>query len=135
MLPFAPKVLVIMGGVNDFRVGTPARVTIQNLSRLAEKCRAYGITPVFATATPICPRLMAKVWDIEAAAWGWKAEQRAINEWIMAQPHAVDVATPLLDENGELKESLTTDGLHPDAEAKKNIGETIGKYLKEKFGL
>ena len=133
--PFAPKYLVIMGGVNDFRVGTPARITIQNLSRLAEKCRAHNITPVFATATPICPRLMAKVWEIEPAAWSWKAEQRAINEWIMSQPYAVDVATPLTDESGELKESLTTDGLHPDAEAKKIIGEIIGKYLKEKFGL
>ena len=135
VLPFAPKYLVIMGGVNDFRVGTPARVTIRNLSRLAEKCRAYGITPVFATATPICPRLMAKVWDIEPAAWGWRAEQRAINEWILAQSHAVDVATPLAAENGELKEELTTDGLHPDAEAKKIIGERIGNYLREKFGL
>jgi lysophospholipase L1-like esterase len=53
----------------------------------------------------------------------------------MSQPYAVDVATPLTDESGELKESLTTDGLHPDAEAKKIIGEIIGKYLKEKFGL
>ena len=133
VLPFAPKILVIMGGVNDFRVGTPARVTIQNLSRLAEKCSAYGITPVFATATPICPRLMAKVWDIEPAAWSWKAEQRAVNEWILAQPYAVDVATPLADENGELSAALTTDGLHPDAEAKRIIGETVGKYLKETF--
>ena len=133
--PFAPKYLVIMGGVNDFRVGTSARVTIANLSRLAEKCRAHGITPIFATATPICPRLMAKVWEIESASSAWRAEQRAVNAWIMAQPHAVDVATPLTDENGELKESLTTDGLHPDAEAKKIIGERIGTYLREKFGL
>ena len=78
---------------------------------------------------------MAKVWEIEAAAWSWKTEQRAINEWIMTQPYAVDVATPLTDADGELKEEMTTDGLHPDAEAKKIIGETIGKYLKETFGL
>ena len=78
---------------------------------------------------------MAKVWEIEPAAWSWKTEQRAINEWIMAQPYAVDVAMPLTDESGELKESLTTDGLHPDAEAKKIIGEAIGKYLREKFNL
>ena len=53
----------------------------------------------------------------------------------MLQPYAVDVATPLADETGELKESLTTDGLHPDAEAKKIIGEIIGQYLREKFNL
>lgn len=135
VVPFSPKYLVIMGGVNDFRVGTPADVTIGNLSRIAEKCHAHGITPIFVTATPISPRLMANVWDIEPAASVWKDEQRAINEWIMSQPYAVDVATPLTDESGELKESLTTDGLHPDAEAKKIIGERIGSYLKEKFGL
>ncbi len=135
VLPFAPKYLVIMGGVNDFRAGVSARVTIQNLSHIAEKCRAYGITPIFATATPICPHLMEKIWDIETAAWNWKAEQLAVNEWIMAQPYAVDVATPLTDEDGELKASMTTDGLHPDAEAKKIIGEAIGKYLRENFGL
>ena len=135
VLPFAPKYLVIMGGVNDYRIGTPARVTIQNLSRIAEKCRAYDITPIFTTATPITPRLMEKVWDVEPASWGWKAEQIAVNEWIMAQPYAVDVSTPLTDEDGEMKAELTTDGLHPDAEAKKIIGETIGKYLKDTFGL
>ena len=135
VLPFAPKYLIIMGGVNDFRVGTPAHVTIANLSRLAEKCRIYGVTPIFATATPICPRLMEQVWDVEPASWGWKAEQRAINAWILEQPYAVDVATPLTDETGELSAALTTDGLHPDAEAKRVIGERIGKYLRETFGL
>jgi len=39
------------------------------------------------------------------------------------------------NEDGDLKEELTTDGLHPDAEAKKIIGEAIGKYLRETFGL
>ena len=53
----------------------------------------------------------------------------------MAQPYAVDVAAPLTDEDGELKDDLTSDGLHPDAEAKRIIGEAIGKYLRETFGL
>ncbi|MBR1885757.1 MAG: SGNH/GDSL hydrolase family protein [Schwartzia sp.] len=135
VLPFAPKYLIIMGGVNDYRIGTSARVTIQNLSLLADECCAHGITPIFTTTTPIAPHLMDKVADVEAAAQGWKAEMRAVNEWIMAQPYAVDVSTPLTDENGELKETLTTDGLHPDAEAKRIIGERVGAYLRETFGL
>ena len=135
VLPFAPKYLVVMGGVNDFRVGVSAQTTIQNFSQIAEKCRAHGITPIFATATPISPELMKNIPEIEPAAWNWKAEQRALNEWILAQPYAVDTATPLTDEDGELKAELTTDGLHPDAEAKKIIGEAIGKYLRETFGL
>lgn len=135
VLPFAPQYLVIMGGVNDYRIGTSAYATIQNLSLLADECRAHGITPVFATATPIAPHLMEKIADVEEAAQGWQDELRAINEWIMAQPYAVDVSTPLTDEYGELKDTLTTDGLHPDAEAKRIIGERIGAYLRETFGL
>ncbi|MBQ4421499.1 MAG: SGNH/GDSL hydrolase family protein [Schwartzia sp.] len=135
VLPFAPKYLVVMGGVNDFRVGVSAQTTIQNFSRIAEKCSAYGITPIFATATPISPELMKQVREIETAAWNWQAERQALNAWVMAQPYAVDVAASLTDEDGDLKEELTTDGLHPDAEAKKIIGEAIGKYLRETFGL
>ncbi len=135
VLPYEPEYLVIMGGVNDFRAGVSAQTTIWNLSQLAAKCGAYGITPIFATATPISPELMKYFSDIEPAAWNWKDEQRAINEWIMAQPYAVDVAAPLTDEDGELKDELTSDGLHPDAEAKRIIGEAIGKYLRETFGL
>ena len=108
---------------------------MQNFSRIAEKCSAYGITPIFATATPISPELMKQVREIETAAWNWQAERQVLNAWVMAQPYAVDVAASLTDEDGDLKEELTTDGLHPDAEAKKIIGEAIGKYLRETFGL
>ncbi len=135
VLPFSPSYLVIMAGVNDFRAGTPAWVTIRNLEQLGEKCRANGITPIFATATPIAPDLMQNIWDIEPAAWNWKAEQQQVNEWIMSQPYAVDTASPLTDMDGELSADLTTDGLHPDAEAKRIIGEIVGKYLRERFGL
>ena len=58
----------------------------------------------------IAYQVKAALWDIEPAAGGWKAAQRAINEWIMTQPYAVDVSTPLTDENGETNqfEYLTT---------------------------
>ena len=131
VLPFAPRYLVIMGGVNDFRVGVPARIAIRNLSRLADKCRANGITPVFAAATPIHPGLMEEAWDVEPVAPNWQQEQAALNAWIMAQKYAVDTASPLTDAEGNLRADLTTDGLHPDAEAKKIIGETVERYLKK----
>ena len=131
VLPFAPRYLVIMGGVNDFRVGVPADVSIRNLSLLAKKCLDHDIIPVFATATPIHPGLMAVSWDVEPVAANWRQAQEALNAWIMEQEYAVDVSSPLVDAEGNLRADLTTDGLHPDAEAKKIIGEAIGRYLKE----
>lgn len=129
VLPFKPRLLVVMGGVNDFRGGTPAAVTIRALAQIADKCRAYGITPVFVTATPIHPRRMATSFGVEPAAENWQKNQRQINDWIMAQPHAVDVTAALTDEHGNLLGDYTADGLHPDHEAKRYIGEAIGRYI------
>lgn len=133
VLPFVPQILVIMGGVNDFRVGTPASVSIHYLAKIGEKCHQYGITPVFVTAPPIHPGLMAGMAEIEAAAEDWQEQQARLNDWIMAQKYAVDVATALADEVGNLRAEYTSDGLHPDHLAKRYIGETIGAYLAAQF--
>lgn len=135
VLPFAPQALVIMGGINDIRAGTPARDVIERFTRLADKCRAHGITPVFAAAPPLHPGLMAAAWDVETPAPGWREELSRLNEWILAQPYAVDTAAPRTDEEGFLRASFTTDGLHPDAEAKRIIGEAIGSYLRDALHL
>ena len=133
VLPFAPQVLVIMGGVNDFRAGVSADISIEYLRRIAEKCQAHDIIPVLVTATPIHPALMAELEDIEPVTGNWQAEQRRLNDWIRRQPHAIDVTAPLTDEDGNLKRELTSDGLHPDYLAKKSMGEIIGAYLIENF--
>ncbi len=133
VLPFSPRVLVIMGGVNDFRVGVPADTCIYYLSRIAEKCRAHDIIPVFVTATPIHPTRMERLEEIEPVAENWQSEQRRLNDWIRSQPYAIDITAPLTDEAGRLRQELTSDGLHPDYLAKKTIGEAIGAYLAGNF--
>ena len=133
VLPFKPRLLIVMGGVNDFRSGTPAAVTIRALGQIADKCRAYGITPLFVTATPINPRRMAESFGIEAAAAHWQKNQRQINEWILSQPYAIDVTSALTDAHGDLRGDYTADGLHPDDKAKRHIGETIGRYVLSHF--
>ena len=46
VLPFHPKILVIMGGVNDFRSGAMAQDIIYYLQQIGNKCRMRGIIPV-----------------------------------------------------------------------------------------
>lgn len=131
--PFAPTVLVIMGGVNDCRLGADADSIIANLARIRERSLADGATPVMATLTPMNPALMLRMWG-DAPIGDWRGCERAVNRWVMAQPHHVDVASPLTDERGELAAALTADGLHPERAGKRVIGETIGAYLRENFG-
>ena len=132
MLPFHPKVLVIMGGVNDYRAGTLGWTTVQHLATLRNKCNTYGIIPVFMTVTPINPSLFSRA-GIEQPPFDWQVHQQYINAWIMGQKYAVDVSTMLTDGAGNLRRDYTTDGLHPDYFGKKYIGETIGHYLAQHF--
>lgn len=133
VLPSQPRILVVMGGVNDFRSAVLGWQTVQNLRVIREKCDAYGIIPVFLTATPINPALMTSRAQIDAPPSDWLVHQQYINAWIMAQKYCVDVSTMLADSGGWLRSTYTTDGLHPDYFGKKYIGERVGQYLQAHF--
>lgn len=133
VLPFRPKILVIMGGVNNYRNGDSSWYIIDGLQTIKEKCQQYGIIPVFVTGTPINPYLMAQLSFITPAFGGWQETQHKVNEWIRQQPYHVDVNQQLTNEYGDLRDTVTTDGLHPDAPGKYIIGEAIGDYLLKHF--
>ena len=74
--------------------------------------------------------------EMEGIGWpssDWKSGQETVNTWVRQQPYFVDITAPLTDAIGELRGDYTSDGLHPDAEAKQIIGESIGRYLREHF--
>ncbi len=130
VLPFQPKVLLIMGGVNDIRIGSNADDVIKNLKILREKCTANDILPVFLTLTPMNDELMTRV-GIPFAK-NWLTEQKKINEWILKN-NGVDVTERLVDADGTLRATLTPDGLHPDMRGKMFIGKAVEKALAEKY--
>ncbi len=133
VLPFHPKILVIMGGVNDFRGVTDGWTIVRHLKAIGEKCEAHGILPVFATVTPINPKVIALRGMEGVPGEDWLDRQRYVNHWVMSQKYAVDVSGELTDADGNLKVGYSTDGIHPDFIAKKHIGETIGAYLLKQF--
>lgn len=134
VLRFSPEILIIMGGINNIRLDDKAEFVISKLNQLKYKCLLNGIIPVFATVTPVNPKAMREVSNIPVVD-DWMAEQQKVNEWIRKQKFHVDVAKDLTAPNGWLKESLSTDGLHPDMEGKKIIGEKIGNYIRSEFSF
>ncbi len=132
VLPFKPRALVIMGGVNDIRTGIKAGTVINNLSAIKEKCYKNHIVPIFLTVTPINPPKMKTVAHLDVPS-GWQAERESVNKWIKSQDYFVDVAVDMVDDRGYLSDNLTTDGLHPDYEGKKHIGEAVGNYINMNF--
>ena len=132
VLPFSPKVLLIMGGVNDIRGGSSGEAVIKNLTTLRDKCLAHDITPVFCTLTSMNPEIM-QARGIPITDGDWREAREKINLWIMSTPYFVDVSTALTDGKGLLRFDLTPDGLHPGLRGKKIMGEILAKYLRDKF--
>ena len=132
VLPFRPKVLLIMVGVNDVRGGATADAVIKNLEALRNKCVANGITPIFSTITSMNSEIIRRR-AIGLTDGDWREARERVNLWIMQTPYFVDVATPLTDSEGFLRKEFTPDGLHPALRGKKIIGETIARYLKANF--
>ena len=133
VLPFKPQILVVMGGVNDFRGVTTVWSATRNLKLIKEKCEANNIVPVFVTAPPISIRKIMLRGMMDPPPGDWRARQLKINEWVKEQKHWVDICPALTDARGELNEALTTDGLHPDQAAKAYIGDTVGNYVLKTF--
>lgn len=136
VLPFSPKVLFIMGGVNDFRGRILGWHTVSNLKILLEKCKEYDITPVFITPTPVNVPMIKKTNYIEQPPVDWKNHYQYICNWIRNQENCIDLSLQFEDYDGYLRYNLTTDGLHPDIDGKKIIGEAVNEWLKnneEKF--
>lgn len=132
VLPFQPKILLIIGGVNDLRMGENFDSITKNLEILRGKCLENNIQPVFGTLTPMNEKIVRdrKIFLTEK---DWRTERKKINSWILKNG-GVDVSSFLEDENGELRADFTPDGLHPALRGKMLMGKAIEKFLKEKFG-
>lgn len=130
VLPFQPKVLLIIGGVNDIRGGATADEVIANLKILREKCLAHGITPYFGTLTPMNAEIISGR-GIYLTEKNWRGERAKINRWILKNG-GVDISAGLEDKAGELRADFTPDGLHPNLRGKMLMGRAIEKFLEAK---
>ena len=129
VLPFRPKVLLILGGVNDIREGAKVEEVIKTLTAIREKCLANDIKPVFVAITSMNPKIIkATLTDGD-----WQSERDKLNKWINDNEYSLDFNVKLNDEQGYLKVEYTPDGLHPNLRGKQIMGEAISEYLQEAF--
>ncbi len=131
VLPFQPKCLLIIGGVNDIRVGLTADEVINNLKILRQKCLDNKIEPILCTLTPMNEEIMTRRGIPFKKSW--KIERQKVNAWIMQNEFSINILERLEDENGELRAELTPDGLHPALFGKMYIGQAIEKALRENY--
>ncbi len=124
VLPFRPRFLLIMTGINSLRAGVEASSIIKDLQSIQEKCSELGIRPIFLTLPPINPDAIHRTFSEETAP-NWQKELAAVNDFIRKQPYNIDLYPYFLDSNGELPDRLAIDGLHYDIPGKKLMAERI----------
>ncbi len=126
VLPFHVKTLLIMGGINDLRMGQDPEKVIGHLKNISAKCRAHGITPILLTIVPLNPDQIQKYYG-ETTFEGWRAAVDQVNEFIRSEPH-IDTAAPF--KNFEVMPAeLALDGIHGDWNAKQMIAGEINREI------
>ena len=114
-----PRVVVILGGVNDLAQGfgptTPIGEIEGNLASMAELARAHGIRVVLASVLPVNDHFLPHPLATHPAE-----QILALNAWIKSYAKTqhfvyLDDYPALLGEGRTIKRELTIDGLHPNA--------------------
>ena len=124
VVPYHPQFLIIMGGSNSLRGGTPATQVIKELTAIRDKSLAQGMRPIFLTLPPVNPTAISQVFD-EETVLDWQEEFSSVNAFIRQQLYYIDLEPYFIDDNHELPPHYATDGLHLDIEGKKLMGLII----------
>lgn len=128
VLPFHVKYLLIMGGINDLRMGADPQKVIGHLEAIRKKCEEHHIVPILLTIVPINPENIQKYYG-DVTYSGWKESVDTVNSWIRTQPH-IDTAAPFADYSA-MPGELAMDGIHGDWNAKQMIAGEINRHMGE----
>ncbi len=124
VIDLKPKVVVILAGTNDL-AGNTGPTTIQaiegNLMSMADLATANGIRVVFASVLPVSDYEMRDGKPIVQTVRRPPDQILALNKWLKEYAAAnhyayLDYFSAMVDEKGFLKNELSDDGLHPNAQ-------------------
>ncbi|WP_196604636.1 GDSL-type esterase/lipase family protein [Pectinatus haikarae] len=134
VLIFAPRNLLIMAGTNSLRDSSiSAQMIINDLQAIFAKCKKNNIRPIFLTLTPLNAANIETVFNVDTDP-AWKEKMTQVNDYIRTLPYYIDLEPYFYDENGNLSEKYSPDGLHPDLIGKQLMAAIINQH-KELFIL
>lgn len=137
VIDLRPAALIILAGTNDIAQNTgPQTLTMvqENLMAMTELARKHGIKVILCSVTPVSDyTTMPPDWENPPAAPGTPrpkmiqtvhrppAQILQVNAWLKTYAASVgaiyaDYFPALVDASGMLKEGLSDDGLHPNAQ-------------------
>jgi lysophospholipase L1-like esterase len=124
VIALKPRVVLILAGTNDI-AGNTGPTTIEaiedNFKSMAELATANGIRVVLASVLPVSDYEMRDGKPLTQTLRRPPNEILALNTWLQAYARAhrhvyLDYFSAMVDANGFLKDELSNDGLHPNAQ-------------------
>jgi lysophospholipase L1-like esterase len=124
VIALKPKVVLILAGTNDI-AGNTGSTTLEaiedNLASMAELATAHGIRVVFASVLPVSDYEQRDGKQIVQTVRRPPDKILALNKWLKdyaaVRHHGyLDYFSAMVDEKGFLKDELSDDGLHPNAQ-------------------
>lgn len=115
-----PQAVLILAGTNDIARGIALNGIEDNLTMIAELARAHGITPLFASITPVSDYHKSEDPRYEMTRLHPPSVIVQVNAWLRDYCRRegltyVDYYTALADSTGRLPADEADDGLHPNA--------------------
>jgi lysophospholipase L1-like esterase len=124
-----PRALVIEGGSNDMRLGLSPKVIRDNIASIGELAQGHGITVFVASMTPVC--------DCFRPISGLRTVDRITRLNLLLRQLCLKkhwsfmkLTSALADASGQMRSTLTVDGVHPNEEGYLILGPLIAAYLK-----
>ncbi len=133
VLRYRPKIVFIMGGVNDIYNWTPVEEIFSVYIRIIEQFKAKNIMPVIQSTT-YSAKNYAKDWGgTPETNAGRNREVDKLNKMLSdyAKKNSIDYIDIIsqLSRNGYLKDEVTWDGIHFKADAYKVWAREVEKVL------
>jgi len=115
-----PRLLLVLGGINDLGRGIAVSAIENNLSMIADLAEAHHIGPIFASVLPVSDYHKDVNPQYARTARLAPAKILELNGWLKnfcEQRHFlyVDYYSALVDKAGFLQADLADDGLHPNS--------------------
>lgn len=124
VLDLSPKAVIVLGGTNDLARGASNATIRHNLESIGILAQASGVVPIMASILPVNdyrekdnPRFRrtplrspARIQDLNS----WLAGLCESKRWVYLDYHS-----SMVDDAGRLRDGLSEDGLHPNAEGYK----------------